>query len=72
MLRSFRLRRPSAPLLISVVALFFALGGASYAAITIPNNSVGNKQIRNNAVTWQKIAPGTIGSARINQTLVQT
>jgi hypothetical protein len=72
MLKSFRLHRPSAPLLISLVALFFALGGASYAAITIPNNSVGNKQIRNNAVTYQKIAPGTIGSARINQGLVQT
>ena len=72
MLKSFRPRRPSAPLLISVVALFFAFGGASYAAFSVPNNSVGNRQIRNNAVTWQKIAPGTIGSARINQGLVQT
>ncbi len=72
MSKSFHLPRPSAPVLISVVALFFALGGASYAAITIPNNSVGNRQIRNNAVTFQKIAPGTIGSARINQSLVQT
>jgi hypothetical protein len=70
--KSFRLRRPSAPLLISVVALFFAFGGASYAAFTIPNNSVGTKELRNNAVTYQKIAPGTIGSARINQALVQT
>lgn len=69
---SFRLRRPSAPLLISIVALFFAFGGASYAAFTLPRNSVGNRQLRNNAVTWQKIAPGTIGSARINQGLVQT
>lgn len=72
MLKSFRLRRSSAPLLISVVALFFAFGGASYAAFTIPTNSVGTKQIRNNAVTYQKIAPGTVGSARINQSLVQT
>jgi hypothetical protein len=72
MLKSFRPRRPSAPLLISVVALFFACGGVSYAALSVPNNSVGNKQIRNNAVTYQKIAPGTIGSARINQSLVQT
>jgi hypothetical protein len=72
MLKSFCVRRPSAPLLISVVALFFAFAGASYAAITIPDNSVGTKQSRNNAVTYQKIAPGTIGSARINQTLVQT
>ncbi len=72
MLKSFRPRRPSAPLLISVAALFFACGGVSYAALSVPNNSVGNKQIRNNAVTYQKIAPGTIGSARINQALVQT
>jgi hypothetical protein len=70
--KSFRLRRPSAPLLISIVALFFAFGGVSYAALTIPKNSVGTKQIRNNAVTYQKIAPGTVGSARINQALVQT
>ncbi|HEY1516719.1 MAG TPA: hypothetical protein VGF91_09900 [Solirubrobacteraceae bacterium] len=72
MLKSFRMRRPSAPLVISIVALFFAFGGVSYAAFTIPKNSVGTKQIRGNAVTWQKIAPGTIGSARINQGLVQT
>jgi hypothetical protein len=72
MLKSFRLRRPSAPLLISMVALFFAFGGASYAAFTIPNNSVGTRQIRNNAVTYRKSAPGTSGSARINQALVQT
>lgn len=72
MLKLFRLRRPSAPLVISIVALFFAFGGISYAAFTIPKNSVGTKQIRNNAVTYQKIAPGTIGSARINQGLVQT
>jgi hypothetical protein len=67
-----RLRRPSAPMVISVVALFFAFGGVGYAAFTLPNNSVGTRQIRNNAVTWQKIAPGTVGSARINQALVQT
>ncbi|HTU88216.1 MAG TPA: hypothetical protein VMF57_21730 [Solirubrobacteraceae bacterium] len=72
MSKSFRLRRPSAPLIISVVALFFALGGVGYAAVALPKNSVGTKQIRNNAVTYQKIAPGTVGSARINQSLVQT
>ena len=30
---------------ISVIALFVALGGASYAAVTLPKNSVGAKQI---------------------------
>lgn len=68
----FRGHRPSASMVVSVVALFFALGGAGYAATQLPTNSVGNRQLRNNAVTWQKIARGTIGSARINQGLVQT
>jgi hypothetical protein len=72
MFKRFRPRRPSAPLVISLVALFFAVGGVGYAAVTLPPGSVGNKQLRNNAVSWQKIAPGTIGNARINQTLVQT
>lgn len=70
--RVFRGRRPSAPMVISVVALFFAVGGVGYAAVTLPPNSVGTRQLKNNAVNFNKIAPGTIGSARINQTLVQT
>lgn len=72
MRKLFRSRRPSAPMVVSLVALFFAFGGVGYAAVTLPANSVGTRQIRNNAVTWQKIAPGTVGSARINQRLVQT
>ena len=32
------------------LALFIALGGTSYAAITLPRNSVGSKQIRAGAV----------------------
>jgi hypothetical protein len=32
------------------LALFVALGGTSYAAITLPRDSVGTKQIRQNAV----------------------
>ena len=42
-------------LVISVVALFVALGGASYAAIKIPRNSVGALQIKKNAVTSTKV-----------------
>lgn len=34
----------------SVVALFIALGGTSYAALTLPRNSVGSTQIRSRAV----------------------
>jgi len=37
------------------MALFVALGGASYAAIKIPKNSVGSAQIKKNAVTSAKV-----------------
>jgi hypothetical protein len=41
---------------VALVALFFALGGSAYAATTLPANSVGARQIRNNAVTLAKIS----------------
>jgi hypothetical protein len=36
---------------IGYIALFIALGGISYAAVTLPNNSVTSKQIRNGTIT---------------------
>jgi len=42
------------------VALFVALGGGAYAAIKVPKNSVGTRQIKNKAVTPAKVAPKTI------------
>ena len=48
--------RPTPSLVISLIALFVALGGTSYAAITaLPRDSVGTKQLKNNAVTPAKI-----------------
>jgi len=49
-------RRPSASLAISVVALFVALGGTGYAAVTITgkdvkNGSLTTKDIKNNSLT---------------------
>ena len=50
-------RAPSPALVISLIALFVALGGTSYAAITrLPANSVGTAQLKNNAVTGKKLA----------------
>jgi hypothetical protein len=49
---------------VGYVALFIALGGTSYAA-TLPRNSVGNKQIKNNAVTSSKIRNASIKRADI-------
>jgi hypothetical protein len=51
-----RLRRPSAALVVSTIALIVALGGTSYAAMTLPLNSVGTKQLKNGAVTTKKLA----------------
>src|ERR1700742_3851140 len=41
------------------LALFLALGGAAYAATQLPRNSVGTPQLRNGAVTANKIARKT-------------
>jgi hypothetical protein len=42
---------------IASLALFVALGGASYAAVNLPANSVGAKQIKTRAVSLRKISP---------------
>lgn len=39
-----------------LLALFIALGGTSYAALTLPKNSVGTPQIKPRAVTLSKIS----------------
>jgi hypothetical protein len=58
------MRKPSPALVISLVALFVALGGTSYAAIRLPKNSIGTKQLKDGAVTRSKISSGTISSLR--------
>jgi hypothetical protein len=40
---------------VAYLALFVALGGTSYAAITLPANSVGARQIKRNAVSSPKV-----------------
>lgn len=81
-LHSLFRRRPSASLVISVIALFVALGGVGYAAVQIPANSVGNSQLKNNAVSnskiknnsvnYKKIAQHTVGLQRVDNTKIQT
>jgi len=51
-----RLRAPSPALVISLIALFVALGGTTYAASNLPRNSVGTAQLKNKAVTSAKLA----------------
>jgi hypothetical protein len=63
--------RPSPAIVISSVALFVALGGASYAAISLPAGSVGNEQIRDGAVSYKKIRPNSVGWQRANLDTLQ-
>jgi hypothetical protein len=49
---------------IACLALAVALGGTAYAAVTLPAGSVGTKQLKNGAVTKQKIAKKTIAGLR--------
>ena len=55
-----RLKAPSPALVISLIALFVALGGTTYAATSLPANSVGTRQLKNGAVTSKKAAPKLI------------
>src|SRR4051794_3695956 len=50
---------------VSMLALFVALGGVSYAALKLPKNSVGSKQIRANAVKSAKIKAGAVGNGKL-------
>lgn len=62
------LRRPRARLspsgVMAATALFLALGGGAYA-LTIPRNSVGTSQLKQRAVTAQKLRPGAVASAAV-------
>lgn len=49
----------------STMALVIALGGTSYAAATLPRNSVGTPQIKRNAVGSAQIKSNAIGSVKI-------
>ena len=53
--------RRNAIALIALACSLLALAGASYAAVSLPNNSVGNAQLRNGSVTPPKLNHRSIG-----------
>jgi hypothetical protein len=59
MFHALRLRLTYANLM-ATFAVFMALGGVSYAAIKIPSNSVGSKQLKKGAVTKAKLSSHTL------------
>jgi hypothetical protein len=57
--------RPSPAMVVACAALAVAFGGTGYAALKLPRNSVGTKQLKNSAVTNRKLAPGAVTGAKV-------
>ncbi len=55
-----RLPRATFANVTSLLALFVALGGTAYAAVSLPAGSVGTAQLQKGAVTSGKILDGTL------------
>ena len=55
----------------ATMALFIALGGTSYAALTLPKNSVGSRQIRSGAVGASELKTGAVRSKDIKNETVR-
>jgi len=65
MLAQLRSRRPSPAMVVALTALFVALGGSSYAAITLKNNSVSSKHIKNGQVKTADLAGGAVDASKV-------
>jgi len=50
---------------IGTVALFVALSGTAYAALRVPPNSVGSRQLKAKSVTGGKIADGAVTAGKV-------
>jgi len=57
---------------VATLALFIVLGGASYAALKLPKNSVGTKQLKKNAVTTAKLKKGAVTGDKIKLSTLGT
>jgi hypothetical protein len=60
------MRRPSPALVISLVALFVALGGTGYAAFRVDS-----EDIAPGAVTQEKIAPGAVTGGKVKESTLK-
>ena len=56
---------------MATLGVFIALGGASYAAVALPANSVGTKQLKKSAVAGSKIKRNAVSSAKVQDGSLQ-
>ena len=59
-------------MVVALIALFVALGGSSYAALTIngkniKNKSIAGKKLKNRTITQKKVKKNTLGGTVINE-----
>ena len=64
-MRKILRRMPSPAMVVACIALAVALGGTSYAAITLPRNSVGTAQLRANSITAVKLQTKSVGPNKL-------
>jgi hypothetical protein len=57
---------------LSTLALFSVLGGGAYAAATLPENSVGTRQIEAGGVTKSDLARDSVGPAELKDDAVHS
>jgi hypothetical protein len=72
-----RIPRPSAALVVAIVALFMALGGTSYAALKITGKNVENgtltgADVKNKSLEEKELKPDTLTGSRINESMLGT
>lgn len=60
-------RRPSAAFVLAIVALFVALGGTGYAAVTL-----NGKEIQKNSIPGNRVKANALGTAQINEAKLGT
>src|SRR6266511_2619830 len=60
-------RRPSPAMLISLLALFVALGGTSYAVSKLPRNSVGSAQVINGSLQKADLSRKAVAALKGNR-----
>jgi hypothetical protein len=66
-MRLLRRYLPSPAMVVACLALLVALGGTGYAAIKLPANSVGTKQLKRGAVTGVKVKRNALTGTHINE-----